>query len=419
MRQPIELENHCQTTRLPNGVRVATEYMPQAKTVSLGLWIEAGSRHEAPGQEGMAHIWEHMAFKGTTSRDTLTIAKELDLLGGLANAYTSREVTCYYIRVMDAHLPRAFDIMTDIALHPVLDPEELHREQGVILQEISMVDETPEDKINEEFWQAAWENPAVAHSITGNAASVSAATPKSLLSWRREHYQPSALTIVAAGAISHETLAGMAARALDLLPPGVVTAPSPAGNYRPPRLAIRRDCEQHHVILAFPSVGNTSPHRYTHAILATLLGGNMSSRLFQEVREKRGLAYNIDASVNALAEAGLLEIQAAVDPERTHELLAVVRGELDALADGRITAAELHHTREHLKGLLYLGAESTENRMMRLAKNTLIFDRHIPLEETAAAIDAVSLDDLIRTAREIFDPAKAGLCVLGPKAQIP
>ena len=137
------------------------------------------------------------------------------------------------------------------------------------------------------------------------------------------------------------------------------------------------------------------------------------------MREKRGLAYNIDASVNALAEAGLLEIQAAVDPERTGELLAVVRGELDALADGRITAAELHHTREHLKGLLYLGAESTENRMMRLAKNTLIFDRHIPLEETAAAIDAVSLDDLIRTAREIFDPAKAGLCVLGPKAQIP
>jgi len=211
----------------------------------------------------------------------------------------------------------------------------------------------------------------------------------------------------------------MAARALDLLPPGVVPAPSPAGNYRPPRLAIRRDCEQHHVILAFPSVGNTSPHRYTHAILATLLGGNMSSRLFQEVREKRGLAYNIDASVNALAEAGLLEIQAAVDPERTGELLAVVRGELDALADGRITAAELHHTREHLKGLLYLGAESTENRMMRLARNTLLFDRPVSLEETAAALDAATLGDLADAAREAFRPEHTGLCILGPKAKIP
>jgi len=419
MRQPIESETHCQITRLPNGVRVATESMPQAKTVSLGLWIEAGSRHEGPGQEGMAHLWEHMAFKGTTSLDTLAIAKELDLLGGLANAYTSREVTCYYTRVMDSHLPRAFDIMTDIALHPRLDPEELHREQGVILQEISMVDETPEDKINEDFWQAAWENPTVAHPITGNAASVSSATPRTMQAWRQAHYRPSALTIAAAGAISHETLAGMAARALDLLPPGGVPAPTPAGAYRPPRLAIHQDCEQHHVILAFPSVGNTSPHRYTHSILSTLLGGNMSSRLFQEVREKRGLAYNIDASVVALADAGLLQIQAAVDPGRTEELLAVVRGELDGLAAGHITEAELHHTREHLKGLLYLGAESTENRMMRLGRNTILFDRPIPLEATAAALDAVTLDDLIQTARTSFDPARAGLCILGPKAQLP
>lgn len=419
MRQPIEIENHCQITRLPNGVRVATESMPQAKTVSFGLWIEAGSRHEAPGQEGMAHLWEHMAFKGSASRDTLTIAKELDLLGGLANAYTSREVTCYYVRVMDSHLPRAFDIMTDIALRPRLDPEDLHREQGVVLQEISMVDETPEDKVNEAFWQAAWQNPAVAHPITGNAASVSSVTPESMRIWRRAHYRPSALTIAAAGAINHETLTGMAARALDLLSPGDAPAPSPAGDYRPPRLAIHQDCEQHHVILAFPSVGNTSPHRFTHALLSTLLGGNMSSRLFQEVREKRGLAYNIDAGVVALADAGLLQIQAAVEPERTGELLAVVRGELDGLAAGNISAAELEHTREHLKGLLYLGAESTENRMMRLARNTLLFDRPVPLEATAAALDAVTLDDLIQTAQTCFDPTTAGLCILGPKAQLP
>ena len=419
MQNPLDPEIACQTTRLPNGVRVVTEYMPQAKTVSLGLWIEAGSRHEDPGQEGFAHIWEHMAFKGTATRDTLTIAKELDRLGGLANSYTSREVTCFYVRVMDAHLPRAFDILTDIALHPLLDPEELRREQDVILQEIAMVEETPEDKINEVFWQDAWENAAVAHPIAGNSASVSRATPQSLQFWRREHYRPSAITVVAAGAVVHSELVGLAARALDLLPMGPAPAPSPAGTYRPPRLAIHQDCEQHHVIMAFPAVGNASPRYHAYSILGTLLGGNMSSRLFQEVREKRGLAYAIDAGLYALSDAGLLQIQAAVEPERTAELLTVIQAELAALADGRISETELVDTREHLKGLLYLGAESTENRMMRLARNTLLFDRPISLEETAASLDAVSLVDLIRTARETFAPDKAGLCVLGPKAQIP
>jgi predicted Zn-dependent peptidase len=419
MRQTTDSESPCCITRLPNGARVATEHMPQAKTVSLGIFIEAGSRHEAPGQEGLAHLWEHMAFKGTARRNALAIAKELDLLGGLANAYTSREVTCFHVRVMDSHLPRAFDILSDIALHPTLDAAELKREQGVILQEISMIEETPEDKIVEAFWQAAWDNPAVGHPVTGSPASVAAATTGSMLAWREEHYRPAAMTVVAAGAVSHESLTDLAARALDHLPASRPASPSPAGNYRPPRLAIRQDCEQHHVILAFPSVGNKSPRRYTHSILATLLGGNMSSRLFQEVREKRGLAYAIDASVNGLSDAGLLEIQAAVDPERTGELLAVVREQLDILADGRIDPAELHHTREHLKGLLYLGAESSENRMMRLARNTILFERHISLEETAAALDAATLNDLAQAARTAFTPESTGLCILGPKAKIP
>lgn len=419
MRQPTDSSSACRLTRLPNGARVATEHMPQAKTTSLGIFIEAGSRHEGPGQEGLAHLWEHMAFKGTENRDALAIAKELDLLGGLANAYTSREVTCFHIRVMDAHLPRAFDILADIALHPALDPAELRREQGVILQEISMIEETPEDKIVEAFWQAAWQNPAVGHPVTGTPASVGAADVASMQAWRRDHYQPEAITVVAAGAVSHEALADMAAKALDHLPRGQAALPSPAGAYQPPRLAIRRDCEQHHVILAFPSVGNKSPLRYTHSILATLLGGNMSSRLFQEVREKRGLAYAIDASIDGLSDAGLLEIQAAVDPERTGELLAVVRGELDALAGGHIDPAELLHTREHLKGLLYLGAESTENRMMRLARNIILFGRHISLEETAAALDAATLGDLADAAGEAFRPDRTGLCILGPKAEIP
>ena len=182
---------------------------------------------------------------------------------------------------------------------------------------------------------------------------------------------------------------------------------------------MRRESEQNHVILAYPSVGNKSPERFAHTLLATLLGGNMSSRLFQEVREKRGLAYSIYASVSGLADAGIFEIQAAVEPERTRELLSVVRAELAAVAGGAVTAEELDHTREHLKGLLYLGAESTENRMMRLARNILLFGREIPLEETAAALDNVSLDELAAIAGRAFTEANTGLCILGPTAAIP
>jgi predicted Zn-dependent peptidase len=409
----------CRISRLDNGVRVVTEPMPSVKTASLGVWIEAGSRHEGPGQEGMAHLWEHMAFKGTTRRDALAIAKELDILGGLANAFTSREATCFHIRVMDAHLRRAFDVLADIALNPVLDPEELGREQAVIVQEISMVEETPEEKVHEDFWAAAWAEPAIAHPITGTPASVMAATPESLRAWRAARYRPEAITVVGTGAVDHDTLLALAGETFGQLSAAPGEPGRPAGAFTPPRLAVRRESEQNHVILAFPSVGNTSPDRFAHTLLATLLGGNMSSRLFQEVREKRGLAYSIYASVSGLADAGIFEIQAAVDPERTKELLKVVRAELDAVAGGAVGDEELAHTREHLKGLLYLGAESTENRMMRLARNVLLFGRHIPLEETAAALDKVTRDDLAGIAREAFAPEKTGLCILGPTAAIP
>jgi len=419
MPQQNEKDSHCRITRLPNGVRVVTETMPLVKTASLGVWIEAGSRNETPGQEGMAHLWEHMAFKGTTHRDALAIAKELDILGGLANAFTSREATCFHIRVMDAHFSRAFDILSDIALNPVLDPEELGREQTVILQEISMVEETPEDKVHEDFWAAAWKNPAIAHPITGSPESVMAATPQSMLAWRRANYRPDAITIVAAGAVSHDALVALSEATFGHLAATPAPAAAAAGPYTPPTLAVRRESEQNHVILAFPSVGNKSPERFAHTLLATLLGGNMSSRLFQEVREKRGLAYSIYASLNGLSDTGIFEIQAAVEPDRTRELLTVVRAELDAVAGGAVTPEELDHTREHLKGLLYLGAESTENRMMRLARNILLFNRHIPLEETAAELDKATLADLAAIARDAFTPQNTGLCILGPTAAMP
>jgi predicted Zn-dependent peptidase len=347
-----------QRTLPPDGPAVVTERMPAARTVSLGIWIPAGSRQEDPAQEGMAHFWEHMAFKGTTSRTARDIALEFDLLGGLADAYTSREHTCFTIRAAADHLPRAFDILADIVLRPRLDPAEIGREKDVILQEIGMIEDTPDDKLLESLWEAAWGDRALAHPITGATGSVSGFQASGLWTWRAAAYRPATMVVAAAGAVDHQALADMTARAFSDLPPAGPASPGKAvpPSFMPGTLALERDVEQTHVAMGFPLPGNADPGRFARAALSTILGGNMSSRLFQEVREKRGLAYAVSSDVNALADVGLLEIHAAVDPSRTGELLDVVRDELDAVARHGVTRAELEHVREHLRGLLLLGA---------------------------------------------------------------
>jgi predicted Zn-dependent peptidase len=405
-----------QCTRLPDGPAVLTERMPATRTVSLGIWISAGSRHESPSQEGMAHFWEHMAFKGTTSRTARDIALEFDLLGGLADAYTSREHTCFSIRAAADHLPRAFDVLADIVLRPRLDPAEIVREKDVILQEIGMIEDTPDDRLLESLWEAAWEDRALGHPITGSAGSVSGFEAPDLWAWRAANYRPRSMVVAAAGAVDHHVLADMTARAFSDLPTAGPASPrqTVAPSFTPGPLALERDVEQTHLAMGFPLPGNADPGRFARAALSTILGGNMSSRLFQEVREKRGLAYAVSSDVNALADVGLLEIHAAVDPSRTGELLDVVRGQLDAVARHGVTRDELEHVREHLRGLLLLGAESTENRMIRLAKNHLLFGRHVPLCETAARIARVTLDHVRKAARDILDPGRCALGILGP-----
>lgn len=410
-------KKNCQCTIIPGGPAVVTERMPAMRTASLGIWIPAGSRHETGAQEGMAHFWEHMAFKGTAARTARRIALELDLLGGLADAYTSREHTCFTIRVASDHLAPAWDILADIALSPCLPPEEMAREKDVILQEIGMVEDTPDDKLLESLWEAAWDDRAVGHPITGPVQGVAAFEPAGLWDWRAANYRPGAMVVAAAGAVDHEALADMAARVFSGLPP--VSAASPetalAPAFRAGTLALTRDVEQTHVAMGFPVPGNADDGRFARAALCTILGGNMSSRLFQEVREKRGLAYAVSSDLNTLSDVGLLEIHAAVDPGRVEELLDVERTELAAMAAGGVTRQELSHVREHLRGLLLLGAESTENRMVRLAKNHLLFGRHVPLTETAAKIAGLSRDEIGQAAADILNPSRAVVGILGPQ----
>ncbi len=403
-----------QKTTLENGLTVVTEHLPSVRTACLGIWILSGSRRESSVQEGMAHFWEHMAFKGSRTRSAGDIAVALDGLGGLSNAFTGREATCYHVRAAEKHLSRAFDILSDIVVNPLLDPEETAREKEVILQEIRMVEETPEEKLCEAFWEHSWSARSLAHAIMGSPETVKAFEPDSLNAWRNRNYAPANTLVTAAGAVDHQALADMAARAwADCTADGAPRPPEPA-EYTPADLTVPRDAEQNHVVVSLPSVGNRDSKRFTHTLLATLLGGNMSSRLFQEVREKRGLAYAVYAHVNALSDLGVIQIHAAVDPERTGELLRVIEAELADIAAGGVTREELEHTREHLRGLLYLGSESTENRMMRLARNHILFGRHVPLEETVAELDRVGLEELHQAAAEIFNPEYRGLGLLGP-----
>ncbi len=401
-------------TVLDNGLRLASERLPGARSVSLGIWIEAGSGHEAPGEEGAAHLWEHLAFKGTARRSALDIAKALDLLGGHSNAFTSREHTCFHARVVDTHLEDALDILADIALSPAPSEDDLAREQDVVLQEIAMVEDDPEDSLMEAFWQAIWSPGSMRHPILGTPETVRSFGLPGLQAWRGAHHVPGRILVAAAGSLDHDRFSQLCAGRFGALGQGG-TAPAQApGDYAPASMLKERDIEQTHVALSFPGLRSTDDRRFALGVLNAILGGTMSSRLFQEVREKRGLAYSVYSFANSLRHDGVLQVLAAVDPERTPELLDCLRTEIAALARGDISAEDLDHARDHLRSVLYLTLESSEDRMSRLARNRLLMDRYVPVEETAARFDAVTLDDVRTLAAQVLDPARAGIGILGP-----
>ncbi|WP_034643387.1 M16 family metallopeptidase [Desulfovibrio inopinatus] len=401
-------------TRLDNGVAVATERLPHVRSSCLGIWVMSGSRHEQADQEGMAHFWEHLSFKGTTSLSALDIAKRLDLMGGLANAFTTRENTCYYTRVVDKHLPDAFEVLSDIVQNPDPTDDDIASERDVVLQEIRMVEETPDDVVHELFWEALWDNRKAGHAILGSSKSVSSFTRETLQQHRQMMHTPSRILVCATGQIDHEAIVTMS----DQVFGGMTASPAPASEPVPGMntvfLPVQRKVEQNHLIMAFPSYGSTDNRRFTHSLLSAILGGTMSSRLFQEVREKRGLAYTITSFVDNLRDCGVFQIYAAVDPGKTLQVAGLVRDEIDRIASGDVTEDELIHAREHLLGLLFLSTESTEERMMRLARNRILFNTYISYAETAAHLEHVSLED-IRQAAAAFTVDNASLCVLGPR----
>jgi predicted Zn-dependent peptidase len=398
---------------LPGGVRLLTESMPSVRSATLGIFAEVGSSEEPPELRGISHLLEHMLFKGTPRRSARRIAEEMDAVGGNLNAATDKELTVFYAHVMDKHLPVAVDVLSDMFLHALLDADELRKERDVVLEEIKMYDDSPDDVINDVFARTLWRGANLGDPTIGFAKTVSAIDRDTLAAWHRERYAPGTVLIAAAGNLDHDDLAARLGDAFGNFS-GVAVAPVPEKPAFHPTVNVTHDdTGQAYVMLGMPGLSMQDERRYALSVLDTILGGGMSSRLFQEVREERGLCYEVSSFQQAYRAAGLFGVSAGTSPERVQECVDVIVDQIDALVEDGVTDEEVARAREHLKGNMTLALESTSSRMSRLARNAIVHGRQISAEEVEERFDAVEKADVNALARELL-ATERGLCVLGP-----
>lgn len=401
---------------LNNGVRVITEQFPHSRVVSLGIWIDVGSRDEHDLNNGCAHFAEHMFFKGTTSRSAHQIAKEFDGLGGAANAFTSRESTCLYGTVMDIHLPKLVELLSDLFLNSLFTQEDIERERQVILQEISMVEDTPDDQIHDLFEELLWHPHPLARTVLGTRAVVGTMDSAKLVDYVSRLYRPEKIVIAVAGNVDHQSFLALVDEGFSHLPQNLGPAPvrhAPVLQ-KPSRQAHYRDLEQVHMLLGAHGLSSVHADRYAYLLLNILLGGNMSSRLFQEIREKRGLAYAIYSDIVSYADCGYLAVYLGVEPESVEKTLMLVRREIARLQREEVPAAELDNVKNFVKGGLYLAAENMDSIMTRIARNEISFGRYLSIDEVATAIDLVQGKEINALAEQIFGHSALTVSSLGP-----
>jgi predicted Zn-dependent peptidase len=396
---------------LASGLRVATDPMDSVETASVGVWIEAGSRFEAATICGVSHFLEHMVFKGTRRRDARAIAEEIEAVGGHLNAHTSREYTAFYAKVLKENLPLAVDIIADILQDATLDDGELGRERTVILQEIMQAQDTPDDIIFDRFQETAFPEQALGRPVLGSPELISAMTRDVLASYMRVHYGAPRMVLAAAGRVDHEELVELARAAFDRLPPVVEGKREPA-RYRGGDFREERDLEQVHLVLGFQGVGYRDPDFYAVSVLSTLLGGGMSSRLFQEAREKRGLVYSIYTFPSSYTDSGVFGIYAGTGENEVEELVPLVCNELRKVA-GDVGDAEITRARAQLKSGMLMSLESTSARCEQLARQLMVFGRPIPIAESVACIEAVDRSAVAQAAERLLATPPT-LASLGP-----
>ena len=397
---------------LDNGLRILTEEMTQVRSVSIGVWLTRGSRHESAERSGIAHFVEHMLFKGTATRTAEDIAQQIDSIGGQLDAFTAKEYASYYIKVLDEHLPLALDVLSDIVLNPAFSPEDIEREKMVVVEEIKMVEDTPDDLVHEIFTQGFWEDHPLGRPILGTRETVESFTSESLRRYFTDAYTPQNLIVAAVGNIEHERVRDLVERTFASLPRNNIGLAEQPPTVDPKIIIRNKELEQSHVCLGTSGYRQDHQDRYSSYVLNTVLGGSMSSRLFQNVREKRGLAYAVFSGLSAYRDTGSMTIYAGCANDAVDELIDVVVSEVRGMKI-ELPDSELRRAKDHLKGSLMLSLESTSSRMSNLARQEIYFDRQYGLDETLAGIEQVSKDDVRRVAHELFSNGSLGATVLG------
>ena len=403
------------STTLANGLRVVSDPMVTVESVSLGIWVDVGTRHENPKINGISHLLEHMAFKGTKRRSAFAIAEEIEAVGGYINAYTTRESTAYYVRVLKKDVALGVDLIADILQNSTIETDELERERAVILQEIHQAHDNPDDVIFDNFQETAYPKQAMGLQILGDAKVVNSLRREQIKNYMNDHYNSNTMILSAAGSIDHDELVNLAHNSFCSLPVGKQSKEEPA-NYAGGQNLKKRALEQAHIILGFEGVNYEDPDFHATAVLSTLLGGGMSSRLFQEIREKRGLAYSIYSFVPSYSDSGLFGIYAGTGEEEIQKLIPLICDEIKKVCDN-VNADEITRAITQIRASVLMALESSSSRCEQLARQVLIFGRPIPAEEIIANIEAIDRDAVINTAQRVFSSPPT-VAALGPISKL-
>lgn len=404
-----------QTSRLDNGLTIVTEDVPYVQSVSIGVWFNVGSREEDGHNNGISHFIEHMLFKGTAKRTALQIAQELDFVGGQMNAFTDKEYTCYYAKVLSEYLPVAADVLSDMCLNSLFDPDELAREKNVVLEEIKRYQDAPDELVHDLFVQNLFTDHPIGRPVIGIPETVSALDRDDIVSYMDAWYQPNRAYVVAAGNVRHEDVVSLFSGTIGAKRGTASAVPKvqPNGSNRESRY--ERTTEQVHFCIGTRGPDQYDDTKYALAVLDAALGGGMSSRLFQEIREKRGLAYSVGSYPHSYSETGLYAIYAGTSPETLTEVLDLSRAEAAKVRAAGLNAEEFQRAKNQIKGALLLSLESMSSRMSRMAKSQIYFDRVIPMEEVVDKVLGVTQEDVLEVAERVLNQDTWSLTLIGPE----
>ncbi|BDI32265.1 peptidase M16 [Capsulimonas corticalis] len=401
---------------LPNGVRIVTENISYVQSVALGIWVGVGARDESDKLRGVSHVIEHMLFKGTPSRTAQQIADEIDTVGGDINAFTSKENTCYHVRVLSEHVPLALDILTDMFLNSSFDAEELGREKNVILEEIKQRDDEPDDLVHDLFAEVTWPGHVLGKSVIGTPETVSSFNSDDLRSYIKNCYTPDTIVISAAGNLNHdEIVAYVASKFGDLT--GSISdwrAADTTPEFQPGQIYVEKPIEQVNLVMGVPGVSQLSDEKYALSILDNVLGGSMSSRLFQEIREKRGLAYSVGTYAQSYQEGGYFAFYSGTGAATAEQVIDLIKAECVNIRKNGVTEKELQRSKNQFRGGIVMGQESMNSRMMRMGRNELNYGRVLPIQEIMDKINAVTVSDIASLSERLFAKEEFSMATVGP-----